>query len=691
MPSRLSERSSARSFFSPSTGSRPAPQHLSQVLTHAQTRRRRTSASADARARARGFTLIETAISGIVVAGITASLLLAVRYSQMVSEGKAVGQQMSAISEGANRYMKQYSQQILALDARCAESTLEIDEGGAKPSGPTGTEPDCKLVLGSVTVANGFQPTVKELQDLELVRANDALMLPFSPGITRDKRTGEAAVARIAVAIRPVRHQLAASNPSSSSGAGTSIPAGFVPGMNVSLGGQTLTFNGFAYRLGTDTDRDMPPTINGVSCYNGIVDNAAKHAWGAKEMIAGSVVFVDAKDDLKVLPIYTQADALAANSDGGVYYRGLAKSFMNGKAYCRYLQQRYGMGIVTAAGNGTGSSGPGAGNGNGNGNGNAYTLESVVFNTQPYYFGANSLPMGAAAQLGAALQEAGYAGRMSPLKAGMAESKTLRGLFGHSQAENPIQSRDGARGLPGVLAAVNLLADNAQAASAAGGPAPGWDAVGGNITSAGLIQAKQISTGSAVFGDKGEVINTQGRDATLAVHGNMVMGQNSVLMAASVEASGVDAGVAKAQSVEAGEYLSTPGIQVAGASSRIGRWDNKPYNFYFRNGTNVRLPRVEMGKPCPTYGDIGVSKGLSIQKPGGILYEATRFIAVCKPIFIADTQIGLVAKGSSLPFRASTWSSPEYEAMLKKYPATGYQWVWFESSEADQPDTEPTL
>lgn len=170
---------------------------------------------------------METAISGIVVAGITASLLLAVRYSQMVSEGKAVGQQMMTISEGANRYMKQYSQEILRLDARCAESTLQIDEGNNRPSTPPGTGPDCRLVLGSITVANGFQPTVKELQDLELVRANDGLLLPFSPGITVDRRTGEAALARIAVAIRPVRHQQATEGPATGSEAtgGIRLPA----------------------------------------------------------------------------------------------------------------------------------------------------------------------------------------------------------------------------------------------------------------------------------------------------------------------------------------------------------------------------------------------------------------------------------------------------------------------------------
>lgn len=398
-------------------------------------------------------------------------------------------------------------------------------------------------------------------------------------------------------------------------------------------------------------------------------------------------MFVDAKNDLKVLPIYTLDDAIAATSPGGVYYRGDALSFSAGRMYCRYLQQKYGMGLIASAG--TGSGVPGSGSG-GSGSGSAWTLESVVFNTQPYYFGSADLPLGAAAQMGAALQEAGYAGRMSMLKSSMVESRTLRGLFGHSQSENPIQSKDGARGLPGILAAVSLLADSAQADAGAATTRPSWDAAGNNITNAGLIHSQQLSSNTAVIGTQ-TALPAEGRDAVLAVNGDLVMGTGSKLLAANLTATEMKTGVAKARSVEIGGLLQTPGMQQAGAGTRVGHVTNQPYNFYLRNGTNIRLPRVEIGKPCATYGDIGVSKGLSIQRPGGQLYEVARFIALCKPDFIRNSTIPLNGTDSTATFRTSTWSSSEYDALQLKYPPHQYDWVWFESSYADRTDHEPGL
>ncbi|OWQ89458.1 hypothetical protein CDN98_02680 [Roseateles terrae] len=612
--------------------------------------------------------MVETAISGIVVAGITASVMLAVRYSQMVSQGKAVGQQLTTISEGAARYMRQYNKQILALDARCAESTLEIDEGGTTPPpGASDTGPDCKLVLGSVTVANGFQPTVRELQDLELVRANDALLLPFSPGIAVDKRSGEAALARIAVAIRPVRHEQSAVDPATTggttggTGAGTGavIPAGFVPGINDSLGGPIAEFKGFPFRVGTDAARDMPPTINGVSCYNGKSDPPT--------LVMADRLIVDSKNELKLIQGYTDTFLSAAVS-----------SFQNGRTYCRYLQQRYGMGLIGGSGTTPGGGTPGSPDTGGT-PGNAWTLESVVFNTQPYYFGSTSLPLGAAAQMGAALQEAGYAGRMSMLKSGLAESKTLRGVFGHSQSENPIQSKDGARGLPGILAAVNLLADSTAASagsgSGSGSGIPSWDAAGNDITNAGLIQGQQIATNSAVIGGAGKVLQTKGRSAVLAVNGNLVMGQSSTLMAAAVEAARINVEQSQATNVFS-EALNARSFRTTPAYTTVGK-AGVPHSLIIDNGTQVRLPRVQIGAFCSSFGDIGVTQAVSIQTPSGNSHVMTRFIAVCQPDITQTRSI------SSPDTVVSKWSSADYDALLLKFPTKTYTWNWFPATAAD--------
>ncbi len=677
MPSSLSERSSARSSFSTCSSSapRPAPQHLAQVLTQHQTRRRRSAVST--RARVRGFTLVETAISGIVVAGITASLLLAVRYTQMVSQGKAVGQQMTAISDSAQRYMKQYSQQILALDQRCATINLQIDDGGPKPPASTTAGPDCKLVLSNITVANGYQPTVAELQMLGLSRASDALLLPFSPGVAVDKSTGEAAMARVAVAIRPVRRDTSGGG-SSTGGTNTGTPTGFVPGINNSLGGYTFTYNDFSYKTGMDADRDLPPTINGISCYKGSIDNAVNSA----TLAVADRVYVYANDDRKVYPAFNEAEIVAATAHGGPYDKGVIKSFLNGKVYCRYLQQRYGMGLIGSSGSTTGGGTPGTGSGNGG----ALTLESMVFNTQPYYFGTPSLPFGAAAQLGAALQETGYAGRMSLLKADGVKSKNLLGLQGQSRTDNPILSKDGSQGLPGVLAAVNLLAEVPQAAGGPGGTGTGWDAGGNSITNAGLIQGQQVAANTGVFGS-GQTVDTRGRPAVLAVNGNVALGKNSVLMAAGVESSSVRTESSTArQSVATNAFADSmvlPSLLSNPINTLVGRAAT-PHNLYLYNGTRVRLPRVKLGDRCDTNGDIGLTRALSIQVPNGNVHVMTRFIAFCRPeLTNTKTQDGNFAVS------ASTWSSAEFETLRAKYPTTSYNYVWFDATQSDLIDAPP--
>lgn len=680
MPSRLSERLSAT--FNRSDAARlapcplttdgrrllrPVPDNIRQSSPGGRHQRRHRAAPP---ARVRGFTLVETAISGIVIAGITASLLMAVRYSQMVGQGKAVGEQMNTISEGADRYMKQYSRQILALDPRCAEPPFELDQGGGASSPSTDTPASCSLVLGDVTVANGFQPSVDELQRLHLVRATDALLLPFSPGIALDKRSGQSAVARIAVWIRPVR---STSTPSDAGGGGGSGGGGTGSGGAAQLmqvaqtqtggsGGHAIDFDS-ASRNGLN----MPPTLFGVNCYNGAFTNPSTY-------VGGTAVFADAKDPRKVLPIYTAEQIQAARAPGGVVDRGVAVAFFSGEQYCRHIQATFGEGIFSASGGTSGGGGGGTGGGGGGGSSGtqAWTLESITFNTQPYYYGNTSLPLGAAVQLGAALTETGFSGRLSTLNASPVESRTMHGLQGQSSTDNPILSKDGGKGIPGILAVVRLMADSASAGAGSGGSGSTssltWDATGNSLYNASLIQGQQIAGATAVVGTEPS-LSTKGRSAVLAVNGNMVMGADSTIMAHDVEANKLSADAMTANRV------STSSLDITGSALRLGQYGvAKNFNLFMRKGTQVRLPRVEPGSQCEPYSDIAMSRALMILPLNSAPPIAmARFLLYCKP--------DITYRGPA--FRPSNWTSPEYEALLAKYPKKSYDWYYFDGAPTD--------
>lgn len=677
MPSRLSERPSARPPrpASPSLHV-PIPLRTPARDSQAVKRRRRPTAVA----RVRGFTLVETAIAGIVMAGISGSLLMAFRYSQMIDQGKAVGEQLAIISEGAGRYMKQYGRRILALDPRCAEAALELDEGTSVPSSPGDAPPSCGLALGDVTVANGYHPTVEELRRLLLVRASDALLLPFSPGITRDKRTGEAALPRIAVWIRPVRNTTSASGSALAGSGHLALPSGAQaqlmqvshPLANAPAPGGTPP-NGppIAFDAASRNGLNMPPTLFGVNCYNGL--------WQSRNnYVDGTPVFAELKNPRKVLPIYTAEQIAAARASGGVVARGEATEFWSGEQYCRYMQLTYGDGIFGAT---SSSPPPPGGNNGGNDGGNnggstqATSLESITFNTQPYFYGSGPLPMGASMQIGAALAETGFSGRLSTLKAPAAASRFMPGMYGQSTSDNPILSRDGLRGVPGILAAVRWVADSDTVVDGGGngtGTDTGvtWDAVGNNFYNAGLIQGQQIAGKTAVVGTEASLA-TQGRSAVLAVNGNMVMGKHSTLMANAVEASKLSA-----QDMNA-EHLSTSALDITGSALRLGQYGmTNKFNLFLRKGTQVRLPRVVPGTQCESHSDVAMSRALIIMPMNvNSVAAMTRFLLYCKP--------DPATNADRLKFGTSFWSSPDYEALLVKYPPKSYRWHYFDSSPAD--------
>lgn len=623
---------------------------------------------------------METAVSGVIIVGLSASLLAGLRYTQIVRQGVAVGEQLSTISEGAERYMKRYGRQIQALPASCAEPMYVFGgpANSTKPPLPTG----CSLKLGDVTVENGYQPTVLDLNRLNLVRANDQLLLPFSPGVVEELATGDSAVARIAVWIRPVPNTT--TGPGGTPGTGPLVAE--FPSVDLAAGGSVSAATTTAAKrqvITTPFTRaalDLPPTINGVNCYNGesaTIGTGTQDPYYSRE---NRLVIVDSADPNKVLPLYTLDEIESATQPGGIVSQGKARYFFNGSQYCRYMQEKFPeqwqFGKLATSGGTTTTPTPTPGQGNSD-----MALESVVFNTQPYYYGNDPLPLGASAQMGAALERAGFGGRLSTLRgATMAETTVMRGLYGHSESDNPIRSRDRLQGMPGILALVNLVADTGTTAGGGSGTgtSPTWDLAGHNLTNADLVQGQQIAGSTAVVG-LGTSLPTQGRTAVMSVNGNMVMGVNSALIAHNVEAKSLSANQLSSSSVTADE------VKINGRTFKLGSIDttNNKFNFYIRNGANVRLPRVTPGTQCDPYSDVAMSRAVNVmQWAKGRYYGMTRFLLYCKP--------DRATNGNTHVYGTSTWTSPEYEAWVAQYPPGDstvdpkkYDWVYFDSSPSD--------
>ncbi|SEL66522.1 hypothetical protein SAMN05216359_11368 [Roseateles sp. YR242] len=596
---------------------------------------------------ARGFTLIEAAIAGTVLAGLSTGLFMTVRFTQQISLGKAAGQQLSEISEGVDRYMKENYKKILALDAACAAPTLQLLDAAPAAPPDTGTAPDCSLTLGSVTVANGYQPTVKDLYDLNLLsQATDTLLLPFTPNVVIDKNSHDPARARIAVWINPVRNTEASGASSGTfvqTGSMTSVPN--ARGAAVPLASRASADEG-NYPLGA---LDMPPTIHGVSCY----DN---RNW----------VFFDRDNPAIVSPIYDSEEYNPVVEEDKLDYVG------SGTQYCRKMQAK-GDGVFGPPAGGQ----PGTGGGTTGtpGSSSAWSLKAVVFNTQPYYYGnPKHLPMGAVAQVGAALETLGYSGRLSALNQDKSSARIMTGLRGLTQDPNPLQSADGDAGVPGILAAVRLVAGSDTVAGGGSGDntgLPSWDAGGNNLVNAGLIQGQQIAGDTAVVGSKKAAMSTLGRDAVLAVNGNMVMGAKSTIIASGLEAENVNS-----------KTLNTP---MAYADRLNGKLLDVENTVYIRNGSNLRLPRVKPKTECSNYADLGMTQSVMIatRSNQSIAPVLWRFLLHCVPIEPISPDID--------KWRVkSVWSSAEYDAMVAKYPTSNWNWYWYNASDADSPAGLPS-
>lgn len=102
----------------------------------------------------------------------------------------------------------------------------------------------------------------------------------------------------------------------------------------------------------------------------------------------------------------------------------------------------------------------------------AAVLESLIFNTQPYYPAGRPLPMGAGAQLSAATLAIGAHGLLAQLGGSAADSAMLIGMQGITMP-NPVGGINAIGGTPGILAAYSSWTSAGDADGTSGGSGAG--------------------------------------------------------------------------------------------------------------------------------------------------------------------------------------------------------------------------
>ncbi len=155
-----------------------------------------------------GFTLLEVSFVVAVAGALSIGALEMLRFQQMVEQGRHAGERLAALRDGAAAYTRDHGRTILAQvpdHQRCAAIELSSASAVSPPPGASSALAGCGLKIDGQPVANGYQPTVAELQALGYVRLTDEL--PFTHGDSIvDGHTGARAVPRWRVSMRCNRH-----------------------------------------------------------------------------------------------------------------------------------------------------------------------------------------------------------------------------------------------------------------------------------------------------------------------------------------------------------------------------------------------------------------------------------------------------------------------------------------------------
>lgn len=624
----------------------------------------------------RGLLLLSEMFGAVIVMGLVVTFLGILMFNQRMSTGKLVGEQMSAINVGVQRFLKTYAEQIRKIDPACARMRLGGD--GKEPPPPTS---GCALrdAAGQQIVANAYQPSVRELATLQLLRADDNLILPFAPVVV-DAASGELATPRLAIVIRCVTPGGCAGDTPTPGGSGT----GTAPTGN-SATTSTATAQPASLPHASEPTT-LPATIDVIAV--DAATNTRKPSTLSCRVESSSTftpVFYD-PNDRKVIFLKPNNEAI---------YKAVAARephFINNMYYCQARLAVEGNGGNSGSGNSGSGSGTGTGTGTGDGTKAAsWALESMIFNTQPYYFGQATPPMGAGAQLIVAMEAIGYKARLAMIDAGATKSPILQGLRGSQvlSVDNPLRSSDGQGGFPGVLALVDRLdsldmatlpssgGDNGAATCVAGGsvscrdgsalPTQAWDFNQQDLRRVGVLQASSAEIGGNM---QARVVDVGGRehlsrplmalrapaagtDTVLKVRGDVQMMQDSVIAASFIESANL--------AVSKGTALDGP-IRIGGGGAA---------SLFIHDQAALRLPRAVPGTRCSGMADVALSyAGHLVDKSNndwrdaqGFRYQ--RFLLICG----GNIHTGGLESGENI------WRNTEYEALTKSKGAT-HRWVW---------------
>lgn len=129
-----------------------------------------------------GFSLLEVAVLMSLLAGMLMTVLMLWRDEASRMQQKLAGQQYRVMESALNDYLGLYYLQLLQLPTDCGQVSLAVQR--SLPSSPSVLAGACTLSLprssggvGKVTLSNGLQPTLEDLQALHVLDAS------FRPGL----------------------------------------------------------------------------------------------------------------------------------------------------------------------------------------------------------------------------------------------------------------------------------------------------------------------------------------------------------------------------------------------------------------------------------------------------------------------------------------------------------------------------
>jgi len=159
-----------------------------------------------------GYTLLEMGLSLTVATTVIASSLVWIQYQTRLDEARAAGQTLKRINTAVGSYLANYYTELMKLPTQCSVLDWKYSDTGTPANKTPTSYAGCSVALtlsggSTYSVANGMQPTLADLQKLEVLDPNvkDTLPFPTRNGMVGTQGSSVQVIPpRYAVLIEPV-------------------------------------------------------------------------------------------------------------------------------------------------------------------------------------------------------------------------------------------------------------------------------------------------------------------------------------------------------------------------------------------------------------------------------------------------------------------------------------------------------